>query len=97
MGVAPWAREADLPITGTKLPALLRSEKNLSPASAALVASPPPVTERPAAYTPWIAWLEARGSPASATALRYSAEMRLPQSAGTFLMMSVFTSKASTP
>ena len=84
IGVAPCARDATLPMTGTKLPALLRSAKNFSPASAAWSMLPLAIAS-PAARTPWIAWFDVRGSPASATEFLYSGLRRSAQSRGDVL------------
>ncbi|MOA16665.1 hypothetical protein D3C78_1368880 [compost metagenome] len=96
IGVAPWASVPALPMTGRKLPALLRSAKYFRPASPASLPDFAPV-ERPAARTPRIAWLEARGSPASATWPAYSGFSRSAQSVGELATRSLFTRKDITP
>ena len=96
MGVAPCAMVADLPMTGTKLPALFTSAISSMPFWPEDSPGVPPLA-MPAAMTEMIACAEARGSPASAKALANSGLVSSFQVVGPSSIRSVFTPKAMTP
>ena len=96
LGVAPWAMVADLPMTGTKFPALFTSAISSMPFWPDASPGSPPLA-MPAAMTEMIACAEARGSPARAKALANSGLLRSFQVWGPSSIRSVFTPKAITP
>ena len=67
IGVVPWASVAGLADDRHEVAGLVEVGEELQAGVGGLV-DVAAGADRPAAKTPWIAWLEARGSPARATA-----------------------------
>jgi hypothetical protein len=95
IGVVPWASVPALPITGTKLPALLSSAKYCEAGLGRRFTRLGAAREA-GAIDARMAWLDARGSPASAT-MPVVRLQEIGPVLGTFSTMSVFTRNDSTP